>query len=59
MKFLCGYNMNLDAVYSITGEDIVELLASVDPAVLFDSFQRSSGNINSISDLLAGLVGCM
>jgi len=59
MKFLCGYNMNLDAVYSITGEDIAELLASVDPAVLLESFQHSSSNINSISDLLAGLVGCM
>jgi len=59
MKFLCGYNMNLDAVYSITGEDIAELLELVDPTVLFDSFQRSSGDINSISDLLAGLVGCM
>lgn len=59
MKFLCGYNMNLDAVYSITGEDIAELLGSVDPAVLFDSFQSSSGNITSVSDFLAGLVGCM
>ncbi|ABE52256.1 ADP-dependent glucokinase [Methanococcoides burtonii DSM 6242] len=59
MKFLCGYNMNLDAVYSITGEDIAELLELVDGDVLFDSFQRSSGAITSISDLIAGLVGCM
>lgn len=59
MKFLCGYNMNLDAVYSINGDDIAELLEQVDEKTLLESIKDTSANISSLSDLIAGLVGCM
>ncbi|MDA0525087.1 ADP-dependent glucokinase/phosphofructokinase [Methanococcoides alaskense] len=56
MKVLCGYNVNIDAVYTITGEDISDLLKMVDKDELLEKIYDGPGEIRSITDLVAGLV---
>lgn len=56
MKVLCGYNVNIDAVHTITGEEISDLLNRVDKKELSEKICNAPGEIRSISDLVAGLV---
>ncbi|SES64797.1 ADP-dependent glucokinase [Methanococcoides vulcani] len=56
MKVLCGYNVNLDAVYTITGEEISYLLKRVDKEELLEKIHDAPGEIRSLVDLVAGLV---
>ncbi|WP_135605995.1 ADP-dependent glucokinase/phosphofructokinase [Methanococcoides sp. NM1] len=56
MKILCGYNVNIDAVYKITGEEISDLMEIVDMEELLENIRDAPGEIRSISDLVAGLV---
>ncbi|WP_445474790.1 ADP-dependent glucokinase/phosphofructokinase [Methanococcoides methylutens] len=56
MKVICGYNVNIDAVYTITGEDISDLLKMVDKDELLEKICDAPGEIRSIADLVAGLV---
>ncbi len=59
MKILCAYNANVDALYSITGEEVSAMLASADGADVMGKITTPTGVINSISDFLAGLLFCM
>lgn len=59
MKILCAYNANIDALYSITGAEVSDMLASEDAAELVEKIATPTGVINSMSDLLAGLLICM
>lgn len=59
MKILCAYNANVDALYSITGEEVSAMLASADAADLMEKITTPPGVINSMSDFLAGLFFCM
>lgn len=59
MKILCAYNANIDALYSITGAEVSDMLASEDAAELMEKIATPTGLINSMSDLLAGLLICM
>lgn len=56
MKVLCGYNVNIDAVYRMTGEEISELLHMLDREELREKLCEPPGEIRSLSDLVAGLV---
>lgn len=56
MKVLCGYNVNIDAVYPITGEEISDLLEIVDMEELREKISDTPDEIKSLADLVAGLV---
>ncbi|NYT19644.1 MAG: ADP-dependent glucokinase [Methanosarcinales archaeon] len=56
MKVICGYNVNIDAVYAITGVDISDLLKMVGKDELLEKVCDAPGEIRSITDLVAGLV---
>ena len=59
MKILCGYNVNIDSVYSISGEEVSDLLSSHDMSEIAAKIITPPNAINSISDFVAGLVLCM
>jgi ADP-dependent phosphofructokinase/glucokinase len=59
MKILCGYNVNLDSVYSIGGDEVSKLLESQDQDEILRKVQNPPGAIYSVSDFLEGLVLCM
>ncbi len=59
MKVLCGYNINLDAIYSIDGGEVSRLINEVDATELHDKILHPPGVINSLCDLVAGLIYCM
>ncbi|UGV40064.1 ADP-dependent glucokinase [Methanococcoides orientis] len=56
MKVLCGYNVNIDAVYRMTAEEITGLVDLVDKGEMVDSIFDPPGEIRSLPDLVAGLV---
>ncbi len=59
MNILCGYNVNIDSVYRITGAEISELLETFKAAEMLDKIQNPPGKIYSEADFVAGLVYCM
>jgi len=59
LKILCGYNANIDSIYSIKGSEINELLSFFPKSEVKDRLSNLPGSINSVSDFLAGLISCM
>lgn len=59
MKILCGYNVNLDSVYNIIGDEVSKLLESQNQDEILRKVKNPPGSIHSVSDFLAGLVLCM
>jgi len=59
MNILCGYNVNIDSVYSISGDEVSELLRSQDVDEIAGKINNPPAAINSVSDFLAGLILCM
>ncbi|AKB85880.1 ADP-dependent glucokinase/phosphofructokinase [Methanococcoides methylutens] len=56
MKVLCGYNVNIDAVCRMTGEEISDLLGMVNKEELREKICEPPGEIRSLSDFVAGMV---
>ncbi|WP_135609504.1 ADP-dependent glucokinase/phosphofructokinase [Methanococcoides sp. AM1] len=56
MKVLCGYNVNIDFLYTITGLEMSDLLKLVDKDELIGKICDAPGEIRSLSDLVAGLI---
>ena len=59
MKILCGYNVNIDSVYSISGDEVSDLLSSQNISEISAKIRSPPNVVNSISDFVAGLVLCM
>jgi len=59
MKILCGYNVNIDSVYSISGDEVSYLTRSQDSVEINAKIQYPPNSVNSVSDFVAGLVLCM
>lgn len=59
MNILCGYNVNIDSVYRISGAEISELLNTFESAEILDKIANPPGKIFSESDFVAGLTYCM
>lgn len=59
MKILCGYNVNIDSVYKISGAEVSELLDSFERAEILEKIDSPPGKILSKSDFVAGLAYCM
>ncbi|MDF1534063.1 MAG: ADP-dependent glucokinase/phosphofructokinase [Methanosarcinaceae archaeon] len=59
MKILCGYNVNIDSVYSISGTEVSNLLSSQDISEITAKIKSPPNVVNSISDFVTGLVLCM
>jgi ADP-dependent phosphofructokinase/glucokinase len=59
MNILCGYNVNIDSVYRITGAEISELLETFKAAEMLNKIQTPPGKIYLEADFVAGLVYCM
>jgi len=59
MNILCGYNVNIDSVYRISGAEISELLETFEEAEILDKIKNPPGKIFSESDFVAGLAYCM
>ncbi|AYK15675.1 ADP-dependent glucokinase/phosphofructokinase [Methanosarcina flavescens] len=59
MNILCGYNVNIDSVYRITGAEISELLSAFEAAEILEKIENPPGKIISESDFVAGLAYCM
>lgn len=56
MKVLCGYNVNIDALYRMTDGEISELLEISDKDELQEKICHPTDGISSLSDFVAGLV---
>ncbi len=59
MKILCGYNVNIDSVYSISGDEVSDLVRSLDTVEINAKVRYPPNVVNSVSDFVAGLVLCM
>lgn len=59
MKILCGYNVNIDSVYSISGDEVSDLLRSQDMGEITAKIETPPNVVNSVSDFVSGLVLCM
>ena len=59
MNILCGYNVNIDSVYRISGAEISELLENSEITEILEKIDKPPGKIFSKSDFIAGLVYCM
>ncbi|WP_292390202.1 ADP-dependent glucokinase/phosphofructokinase [Methanosarcina sp. UBA5] len=59
MNILCGYNVNIDSVYRISGAEISKLLGTFEAAEILDKIENPPGKIFSESDFVAGLAYCM
>ncbi|WP_406660826.1 ADP-dependent glucokinase/phosphofructokinase [Methanolobus sp. ZRKC3] len=59
MNILCGYNANIDSIYSIKGSELNELLSTFTKEEIVDSLSNPPGEITSIPEFLAGLISCM
>jgi len=59
MKILCGYNVNVDSVYRISGAEISELLENLEMTEILEKIDKPPGKIFSKSDFVAGLAYCM
>jgi len=59
MNILCGYNVNIDSVYRVSGTEISELLETFEAAEIRYKIENPPGKIISESDFVAGLAYCM
>lgn len=59
MNILCGYNVNIDSVYRISGVEVSKLLERFEAAEILDKIDNPPGKIISEADFVAGLVYCM
>jgi Archaeal ADP-dependent phosphofructokinase/glucokinase len=59
MNILCGYNVNIDSVYRVSGTEISELLETFEAAEILSKIENPPGKIFSKSDFVAGLAYCM
>lgn len=59
MNILCGYNINIDSVYRISGIEISKLLETFEEAEILNKIENPPGKIFSESDFVAGLAYCM
>lgn len=59
MKILCGYNVNIDSVYRVSGIEISELLDNFERTEIIEKIENPPGKILSKSDFVAGLAYCM
>lgn len=59
MNILCGYNVNIDSVYRISGAEISELLMAFERTEILEKIRNPPGKILSASDFVAGLAYCM
>lgn len=59
MNILCGYNVNIDSVYRISGFEISELLNNFERSEILEKIENPPGKILSESDFVAGLAYCM
>ena len=59
MKILCGYNVNIDSVYRISGAELSELLESFESSEILEKIDSPPGRIDTVSDFAAGLAYCM
>lgn len=59
MNILCGYNVNIDSVYRISGAEISELLSAFERTEILEKIETPPGKIHSESDFAAGLAYCM
>lgn len=59
MKILCGYNVNIDSVYRVSGAEVSELLETFEMTEILGKIENPPGKILSESDFVAGLAYCM
>lgn len=59
MNILCGYNVNIDSVYRVSGAEISELLETFEEAEILNKIEYPPGKIISEADFVAGLAYCM
>lgn len=59
MNILCGYNVNIDSVYRVSGTEISELLKTFEAGEILYKIENPPGKIFSESDFVAGLAYCM
>ncbi len=61
MRILCAYNVNIDSVYRINGDEISTLIRSMnlDEEDILKKVDDPPGLISSVSDFFSGLIGCM
>jgi ADP-dependent phosphofructokinase/glucokinase len=59
MNILCGYNVNIDSVYRVSGIEILELLKNFERTEILEKIEDPPGKILSESDFVAGLAYCM
>ncbi|AKB31679.1 ADP-dependent glucokinase [Methanosarcina siciliae HI350] len=59
MNILCGYNVNIDSVYRISGAEISELLNTFERTEILEKIENPPGKILSESDFAAGLAYCV
>jgi ADP-dependent phosphofructokinase/glucokinase len=59
MNILCGYNVNIDSVYRVSGAEISELLETFEMTEILEKIEIPPGKILSKSDFAAGLAYCM
>lgn len=55
MKIICGYNVNIDAVHNISGDEISRLVESTG----LKPKPKMPREISSLEDLISGLLFCM
>jgi ADP-dependent phosphofructokinase/glucokinase len=59
MKILCGYNVNIDSVYRISGAEVSELLDTFEKTEILEKIENPPGKILTESDFAVGLAYCM
>lgn len=59
MNILCGYNVNIDSVYRVSGIEISELLENFERTEILEKIENPPGKILSESDFVSGLAYCM
>ena len=59
MNILCGYNVNIDSVYRVSGIEISKLLENFQRTEILEKIEKPPGKILSESDFVAGLAYCM
>ncbi len=59
MNILCGYNVNIDSVYRISGVEVSRLLETFEAAEILSKIKNPPGKITSEADFAAGLAYCM
>jgi ADP-dependent phosphofructokinase/glucokinase len=59
MNILCGYNVNIDSIYRISGAEVSELLKTFEETEILEKIEKLPEKILAKSDFVAGLAYCM